>query len=424
MVYWLVTIFILLMLLGVPIAVAMGMAGFITILINSSLSLLLIPLRFFSACNSFLLIAIPLFLLVGNVLTEGGASEILFNFADSLVGFRKGGLGYANIVGSMIFGGISGSSTADAAGLGVIEVNSMVKRGYPRDWSAGVTVASSTLAIIIPPSIIMVIYAVTAGQSAVKCLLAGLLPGIVITTLLMFVWYIVSKNKNFPISQPFSLKNIFEKFKKAWLILIIPIGFLVGLMFGIYTPTEGAAIISVYSLILTCFIHKTLGFKQLQKIFIATVKISSSILLLICASSVCSYIIANENLPHRCADAILAWVSNPILILVIINLFFLLCGCFMEGLVVVLLLTPIFLPVFIGIGINPIHAGVIMITNLAIGLITPPIGICLFATSSATGIPLESIIRVILPFIASMLIALIIINVFPWLSLVIPSMIK
>ena len=321
---WLV-IFILLMSLGIPIAIAIGIAGSIAIFLNGSIDLIVIILRLFTSVDSFLLIAAPLFILVGNILTQGKLSDPLFDFADSLVGWVRGGLGYANIVASIIFGGISGSSTADAAGLGIAEVREMEARGYPKDWSAGITVASSTLAILIPPSVIMIIYAMTAQQSAVKCLLAGLIPGLIMALMLMIVWFLLAKKKNWPSSQPFRLKNIFIKFKKAFSILIIPVVFIIGLMFGFFTPTEGAAVISVYSLVLTCFIYKTLSFKQVYKVFIDTVKISGSILFLICTSSISSYIFAYENVPQRVSDFIIMWIHNPILILIAVNLFFILC---------------------------------------------------------------------------------------------------
>jgi len=417
-------IFMLLTLLGVPIAVALGIASLGALWIGGSLDLILLALRFFAAPQSFMLIAVPLFIFVGIIVTEGKASDILFDFADSLCAGTRGGLGYANVLGSMIFGGISGSSTADAAGLGLVEVRAMVARGYPRDWSAACTVASSTLAVVIPPSVIMVIYAVAASQSAVKCLVAGLLPGILITIGLMAQWYIVARKSNWPVSQPFSLRNIFTKLKAAWPLVLLPIVFLAGLLFGFLTPTEGASAIAIYSFILCVFGYRTVKVKQLVRIFVETAKITGSLLFMICTSSLASYIMSRENIPVVFTEWILSLTQSPVVILIFINIFLLILGCLMEGIVIVLLTTPVFLPLFVKIGIDPIHAGVIMITTLAIGLITPPVGVCLFATSVATEIPMEEILRVMPSFLLFLFITLVMINAFPFISLALPALIK
>ena len=393
---WLL-LFLLLLLLSVPVSAAIGLAACVAILIKQPFLLNTVPSMMVGSLDSFLLVAIPLFMLAGNAMERGGASKRIFDFASAISGWMRGGLGAVNVVGSMIFGGISGSSVADAAGLGPIEINAMVARGYPKDYSAAVTVASSTLAVVIPPSILMVIYAIAANQSVGGCLIAGLIPGIIIGLGMVLMNYFISRRRGWGADVPFSLRNIFHEGKRSFWALLTPVVLLVGTLSGVFTPTEAAAVTVLYVVVISLLVYREMKFKDLLSVYRGVVSGVGSAVLIITTAALAAFLLTVDQVPQQVAMFLVEGVKYPWLILLMINVFLLIVGMFMDVTSAIIILTPLLLPVVRSIGIDPIHFGVILVANLAIGLITPPVGVCLFVTCGVARISMEDLVRAVLP---------------------------
>ena len=418
---WLLA-FVVLLFLGLPVSVAIGLAACLAILIAQPFLLNTVPSMMVGSLDSFLLVAIPLFMLAGNLMERGGASRRIFDFASSVSGWMKGGLGAVNVVASMIFGGISGSSVADAAGLGPIEINAMTARGYPKDYSAAITVASSTLAVVIPPSILMVIYAIAANQSVGGCLLAGLLPGITIGLGMILCNYVISRRHGWGADVPFSFRNILREGRRSFWALLTPLVLLFGVLSGFFTPTEAAGVSVLYVLIISILIYREMRGREILSVLRQVVSGIGSAVLIVCTASLAAYLLTVEKVPQQVAFFLVETVKKPWLILLVINLFLLVVGMFMDATSAVIILTPLLLPVIRSIGMSPIHFGVMMVANLAIGLVTPPVGVCLFVTCSVARISMEDLTRAVLPFYLSLIASLLLITYLPWLSLALPRL--
>lgn len=418
---WLV-LFLFFMVLGVPLSVSMGLGALTAMAFVGKFSLLLVPLTMFNSMNSFLLLAVPFFTLTGQILLEGGASKRIFDFAGTLVGWMRGGLGSVNVVSGMIFGGISGSSVADVCCLGPIQMDAMSRRGYPLAYSAAITVASATLAVVIPPSVIMVIYAIAASESVVKCLIAGLVPGIVVGLGLIVVNWATAKRRHWANEQAFSLRACVTQFGKSFWALLTPVVLLAGMVSGIFTPTEASAIAAVYALLITWLVYGEFTLDKLRPIMVGTVRYTGTTLLLVGTGMVGSYILSVERIPLIVSEYLTQVTHSRVVFLILLNVIFLIVGCLMEAIVAILVMTPILMPVVKGFGIDPVHFGVIMIANLAIGLITPPVGICLFAISSVSKIPVEAVLKEVWPFLLMMIATLAVITFVPGISLFLPNL--
>lgn len=414
-------IFIILLFIGLPLVFVLGLTGMIYIIIQDN-SLLLVPQRMFVQIDSFVLMAVPLFLLAGNLLSEGGFTVRILRFCKAFVGHVRGGLGYVNVLASMLFAGISGSALADVFGLGPIEITMMVEDGYDKDFAAAVTAASSIIGPIIPPSIAFVIFGAIANVSIAALLLGGILPGILLGFALMAIVGWISKIRNYPKSKVrATLKEIICATRESILAIVAPIIIIGGILTGIFTPTEAAVIADVYALITALLIYKEIKLTDLPRIFLKSAIGTAACFLIISTAGIFGWMLAAEEIPIKLMNFIQSISSNPIIILIIINFMLLFIGTWMDLTATLIILTPVLLPVAISIGMNPVHFGVMMILNLEIGQITPPMGLCLFGAATISELPVEKIIKALIPFIIACILVLFLVAFIPNLVLLIPT---
>jgi C4-dicarboxylate transporter DctM subunit len=423
MVIWtLVLVFLGTMVLGFPVAFCLGITSLVVLFIGD-VPLLLIAQRMFTGIDSFPLMAVPFFVLAGELMNRGGTTRRLIDFANVLVGRVPGGLAHTNILASMFFGGISGSAVADAAAMGTILVPGMTRKGFPPGFSAAVTAASATMGPIIPPSILMVLMGVTTGLSIGGLFAAGIIPGLILGLSMMGLSFFMALRYGFPReSLPLSPVIIFKEFLSAFPALLAPIIILGGILGGIFTPTESAAVAVFYAFFLGRFIYRELSFKDLAQVFVESGTTTAVLLLIIGMANIFSWILTSEQIPTRIAGAMTALTDNPYLILMIINVFLLFIGMFLEGGAAIIILAPTLLGVTSALGIDPLHFGLIMVLNIAVGLLTPPLGVCLFVVCGVTGISLNQIIRSVMPFLALELVVLLLVTYVPAVILWIPGL--
>jgi tripartite ATP-independent transporter DctM subunit len=410
-----------LLLVGVPIAVALGLSSvFVMIIFQPVPNLQVIPQLFSEASTSFVLLAVPLFILAGNLMERGTVGKNLIDFTTSIVGWMRGGLGAVNIVGSMIFGGISGSSLADTATFGSILVPRMVNDGYPKAYAGAVTLASSSLSVVIPPSILLVLAAAATEQSVAKTLAGGLLPGIIITVALLIPNHFICKKQEYGHKIEFSITNILSKLSSCWTALIAPLIVLGSIFSGLVTPTEGAAVAVLYILIIDGLVFRKLGWSDLVNAFKRTAVLTSAILFIATSSAIMNFIIAYENVPRALAGILSQVPGGQVGFLIIIDLLLLAIGMTIDASPATIIFTPLFLPIAVNMGIDPIHFLVITVTGFALGLTTPPYGVCLFSIASVCKIPMESLIKRTIPFYAVMFIVMLLVTFVPGISLFLP----
>ena len=420
----LVLSFIVLMSIGVPISFSLGISATLTIMVSLS------PLTAFttvaqlmaSSLDSFTLLAIPFFVLAGQIMNKGGIAVRLINFAKVLVGHLPGGLAFVNIMANMLFGAISGSSVASASAIGSIMHPRMTKEGYAEPFSAAVNITSATTGLSIPPSNILIVYSLASGGISIAALfIAGYIPGIITGLLLIGVAATIAYRKNYPRSERASIKEAFFKFLDAipsLAMLVLVIG---GIIAGIFTATEASAIAVFYAIVLA-FIYKEISFKDLPDVLLKTVATSAIVLFLVGTSMALSWIMAYEDIPQTVSAALLNLSDNPFIILILINIILLVVGTFMDMTPAVLIFTPIFLPVVTSqLGIDPVHFGIIMILNLSVGICTPPVGTVLFVGCSVAKLPIEKVIKPLLPFYGAMVAGLLLVTFFPEISLWLPK---
>lgn len=414
--------FIILLLLGVQVTFAMGLATILGFVLGGY-NLQMIPQIMTRSIANFTLMAVPLFVLAGNLMNSMGLTERIFNVSRAMIGHIRGGLAHVNVFASMIFAGISGSAAADCAGLGLIEIQAMTEAGYRKPFSAGVTIASSTIGPIIPPSIGFIIYGVLAEVSIARLFLAGLLPGILIAALLCLTiyWLAATGREHCPTEEKKSFKEIWSAIKKGSLALIAPLIILYGMTGGLITPTEAGIIAVVYS-VFVGIVYKEFHIEEVPHILTETILASAHILLLVSMASVMSNLMTQERTPILVGQWIMSLTSNKYLILLLIDGVLLFIGCIMSGTAAMMLLTPIFVPIVASLGVDLIHFGVIMGFGLVIGIATPPIGIGLFTVAEISGLKLEEVVSGVAPFLISLLIAFILITFVPMISLLLPNL--
>jgi len=422
MFFYIIFLIFFMVLIKIPIAFSFGFGTLIYCLL-SDINLTLIPQRIFTSLDNFTFLAIPFFLLVGNLMNVSGVTKKILNLACSLVGHINGGLGHANVVASMLFAGLSGSAVADAAGLGAVEMEMMRQYGYDDDFSGSITLASSIIGPIIPPSIIMVIYGMVASVSIGKMLLAGLFPGIVIGLCLMVMVSFMAKKKNYPQYPWKGCKNIFFSFKDAFLPLLTPLIIIGGIVGGFFTPTEAGAIAAFYTLFLGVFVFKEITWKKLKESLINTALTTGLIAFIIAVSGIFTWMITIEGVPRNLVNLITSITSNKIAILLLINLSVLILGCFIDATPLIIILVPVLFPLLKILNIDLIHFGIIICVNAMIGTITPPVGTCLFAVHSISGLSIDRLSRGVLPFLLMLIVALLIITFVPEVSLFLPKLI-
>ena len=380
----LIIIFVILAILRFPIALAVGIACMLAIWFFSDISLIILVQRMVTGVDTFVLLAIPLFVLTGRLMNAGGITDRIFTFARGLVGHVRGGLGQANIIASMIFSGMSGSAVADAGGLGAIEIKAMNDQGYPKLFSSSVTIASSVIGPVIPPSIPMVLYGALAEVSVGRLFMGGIIPGALVGISLMVLVYIISVRNDYPKDDKISVAELAKRFAKAFLPSLTPVIILGGIMGGVFTPTEAAAVAAVYAFVLSFLFYRTLKLKDVPNILIETMITTAVVTFLISNASIFSYLLLLGDLAGIVVSALTSVTMNKFVMLFILNIILLFFGAVMEAGVALILLVPILVPVLNIVGIDLIHFGVLMTLNLMIGCATPPVGVSLFVVSHIT----------------------------------------
>lgn len=408
-------------LVGTPIYLAMGIAGLAFVLVNG-IPALAVPQKIVMAANSFPLLAAPFFILMGNVMNHSGITTRLFRFASVLVGWMRGGLAQANVIASVIFAGMSGSAVADAGGLGALEIRAMRDAGYGKDLSVAVTAASATIGPILPPSLPMVIYGVTAETSIGALFVGALVPGLLMAAALMVAVRILAARLDLP-RVPFpGLREVAVAFRDAFWALLTPAILLGGIISGVFTPTEAAVVAAAYALAVGGFVYRDFSMSELPRVILATIQTTGIVMALVMTAGLLAWALSVARIPHA-AGAILAEIStNPIIFLLVVNVTLLVVGLFMEAIAAMLILIPIFVPVAIANGIDPTQFGVLFVLNLMIGTITPPVGVVLFVTASIAELPAERAIRAILPFLVPLFAVLLALTFIPALSTTLPRM--
>ena len=413
--------FLLLIVIGFPIIFSLAIISF-SYLVAYDLPIVTMAQKMISGIDTYALLAVPFFIMAGNLMNMGGVTQRLFRFASAIVGFVPGGLGHANVLASMIFAGMSGAAIADAGGLGTIEIKAMLDEGFDVGFSAGITAASSTIGPIIPPSIPMVIYASIANVSVGKLFLAGALPGILMGIALMIMVYAMAKKRKYPVHAKFDLKEAAKSFIDGFLPLMTPVIILGGILGGIFSPTEAAIIASSYALILGLFIYKEIKIKDLFPIIIETVKTTSMVVYIISAAAIFGFLLGREQVPQSVAQLLFTISKNPQIIMLVIIVFLLIIGCFMETTAALILLTPILVPPTMQMGIDPVHFGLVMVLTLMIGLITPPVGVVLYITSNIAKISFEECTKATAPFIIPLVIVLFLSAYIPPIVMYLPNL--
>ncbi len=410
--------FAIFLLLSVPIGIALGLSSLVTILYSGSLPLEFLAKELITSVDSFPLMAVPFFILAGEIMGKGGISDRLFRVANSLVGNKTGGFAIATIITCMFFAAISGSGPATVAAIGGIMIPAMVRQGYDKRFATAVVCAAGSLGVIIPPSIPMVIYGVVGSVSIANMFIAGILPGLLVGFALIMYAYFYSKKMGYTgLSEKTSISNIAKAVWDAKWALLIPVIILGGIYGGIFTPTEAAVIAVVYGLIAGLLLYRELKIKDLPSVFANSALTTATILIIVGTATAFGRFLTIERIPDQVAQAMLAISESPIVIILLITLLLLIVGCFMDTLAAIIILTPILLPIAVSIGYDPIHFGIIMVLNLAIGFITPPLGVNLFVGSGISGLSIEALSKAIVPFFLVMLFTLMIVVFLPQISL-------
>ncbi|MER2009214.1 MAG: TRAP transporter large permease [Psychrobacillus sp.] len=419
------TLFICL-LIGVPIAISLGVSALVAIYFGSNLPLGIIAQKAFTSLDSFPLLAIPFFMLAGVLMSKGGVSKRLLDVATALVGWVVGGLSLVTIVASMFFAAISGSGPATVAAIGGFMIPEMKNKKYDGGFAASVSASAGSIGVIIPPSIPFVLYGVIGSVSVGSMFLAGILPGIIIGIGLMITAYVIAKKRGYKSegSARFSFKDVLKATYDAKWALLIPVIILGGIYGGFFSPTEAAVVAVVYALIIGLFVYKELTWKSVFECFREAVVINATTMIIIGLSVSFAYFMTLEQVPNDISSFLTELSTNPIVILLAINVILLIVGMFIDTISALVILTPILLPIVIAVGVDPIHFGVILVANLAIGFITPPLGVNLFVASSVGNVKFERIVMAIIPFLFSMIVCLILITFLPSLSLWLPSILS
>ncbi|HEY2862714.1 MAG TPA: TRAP transporter large permease [Casimicrobiaceae bacterium] len=412
---WVVALF-----LGPPIWLTMALAGSAFVL-SQHVDSIIIAQQQVSAANSFTFVAAPLFILMGHVMNNAGVTNRIFDFATAVVGWMRGGLCHANVMASMIFAGMSGSAVAEAGGLGVVEIRAMRDAKYPIDMAAGLTAAAATIGPIIPPSLPMVVYGAAAEVSVGKLFIAGIVPGVLMGLSLMVLCSFMARKLGLPKGDFPTLPVMWRKFRDAFWALMTPVVLLAGMLSGVFTPTEAAAVATLYALILGLFVYRSFSVARLPRLILDTIETTGVVMALVMAAKLLGWCLAISRIPQLSGQALTAWTTNPLLYLLIVNLLLLFVGCFMEGIAAMLILIPILVPVAMKLGVDPVQFGLIFVLNLMIGTVTPPVGVVLYVVSNIAKISFERISRAIVPFLIPLLVVLAGITLWPPLTTWLPN---
>jgi tripartite ATP-independent transporter DctM subunit len=414
--------FLLLLVIGVPVAISLAGSSLIYVILEGVQPHLVVLHRMIGGIDSFPLLAIPFFIMAGSLMNSGGITNRIYDFALALVGWLKGGLGHVNVVGSVIFAGMSGTAVADAGGLGNIEIKAMRDHGYSVDFAVGITGASSTIGPIIPPSLPFVIYGVMANASIGKLFAAGLIPGLVMAVTMMIMVTYYAHTRGWHRDAKFSIVALGQTFKRAFLPLLTPIILIGGMTTGIFTPTEAAIAATAYAIFLGMAVYRTLSLKKLIKVSMETAETTALILLIVAGASIFGYLITLTKVTDNVSTLVLSMTTEPWAVLLLVNIFLLIVGCFMETIAAITILVPVLLPLMIKIGVDPVHFGLIMVLNLMIGLLTPPVGMVLYILARVAGISFERTTKACLPFLIPLLISLALVTYWPGMVMYLPNL--
>jgi tripartite ATP-independent transporter DctM subunit len=414
--------FAVLLAIGFPVALALGGSSMLFVFIDAYIPLLAVVHRTADGVNSFPLMCVPFFIMAGSLMNTAGITERIYSFAVALVGWMKGGLGQVNVVGSVIFAGMSGTAVADAAGLGTIEIKAMKDHGYDPQFAVGITAASSILGPVLPPSLPMVLYGITANASIGQLFAAGIVPGLILAACLMCMVAYFAHVRGYHRDARFQVSELVLQTKRAFLPMMTPVILIGGMRIGAFTPTEAAIAAVVYALFLGTVVYRTLSFRALAKVSIETVEITAVVLLIVAGSEIFGWLITTTKIADQIVGMVLAITERPWLILLLVNVFLLIVGLAMEPVPCILILTPILLPLMEKIGVDPIQFGVIMVLNLCIGLLTPPVGIIVFILGRIAGITFEQATKAVLPFMVPLLVTLGLVTYWPDMVLFLPKL--
>lgn len=416
---------IALFLVGMPVGFAMAVTAVVVMLVDiGSVRTGTIAQTMTTGVSSFVILAVPMFILTGKLMNLGGVSERLFRFANVLVGYLPGGLGHVNVVSSVLFSGMSGAAVSDAAGPGQVLIGAMRRHGYEKGFSSAVTAASSTVGPMIPPSLPAVIYAVSAGVSVGSLFIAGIIPGLVMAALMMLLVAYLAHRRSYPREEFPKLGEGLRAFRDAILPLLTPVIIIGGIATGFFTATESAAVAVLYSLLLGTVVYRELTVRQILQVLRETAQLSAAIGLIVAAATLYGNVLIRAQVPQVVLEAFTGLAESPLVILLVLNVFLLLVGCFLETVAAITILMPLLLPVLETFGIDPLHFGVIMILNLMIGLLTPPMGLVLFVISRVGEITVPGLVRALGPFYVVLLVALVIVTLFPQVSLWLPGVLE
>jgi tripartite ATP-independent transporter DctM subunit len=422
--FWIATaILILLIILGAPIAFAIGIASVGFILMTDPINLINVPLRMFSGISSFTLLALPFFILAAEIMIRAGVSTKLFTWVNLLVGKFRGGLAYVNIMISAIFGSISGAALSDIAALGKIEINSMVENGYKKDFSCALTAASSLQSPLIPPSSIAILYAGVMSLSVGSVLLGGALPGILLGAAQAAYIFLNGKRLKLPkVTREYTSKEVVMIWRDGIVAMFMPLIILVGIIGGIFTPTEAAAVAVLYSLMAAIFVYRSVSLRDIYTSVSETVKTTAILFMIVSCAAIFSWVLSSERIPEQIATFLLGITENKYLLLAIVNLLLIIIGMWMETGAAIILFAPILAPIMVKMGIHPVHFAIVMILNLVIGLITPPVGVVLYATCKVGDLSFEKLVRSLVPFLIISFATLILVSFVPEIVLFLPRL--
>lgn len=416
-------IFVGLLLLGFPVAFSLGLSSLVYLLVKG-IPLSIIPQKMYSGIDSFVLLCIPAFIVAGNLMNTAGITRRIIDFSNAIVGFIRGGLALANVAASMIFAGISGTALADTASIGAILIPAMKEEGYDADFSAAVTASSSTVGPIIPPSVPMIIVGTLTGLSVTRLFLAGAIPGVILGFSLMAITYYLSVKRNYPKEEKLPWRRVVRIFLDAsWALGMVAL-ILFGILGGVFTPTEASVVAVVYALLVGLFVYRELKPRDIPRIVIESVRMTTSVMILVGLARLFAWIITTEQIPQLVARGILNISTNPYVVILLINAILLFVGCFMETVAALVIFVPVLLPVALKIGMDPIHFAVMVVLNLIIGLTTPPVGVCLFVAANIAKISLGTLVRAMVPFLLVLLAVLFLVSYVPAVSLTLPSLLR
>ena len=416
-----VGLFVILIFIGVPIAFVIGIVSLLGIMSIPMIPNLTVFMKMFNGLNSFVLLAIPLFILAANIMNRGKITEMLVNFCIALVGNIRGGLAHANILVSMIFAGVSGSSQADTAGVGKMLIPAMIDTGYDKETAVGVTAASSTIGVIIPPSIPMVVYSGLTNASVAALFIGGMIPGILIGLTMMLIVSVIGRKRNFPKYKRAGFRKVWGLFRQSFPALLTPVIIVGGITTGWYTPTEAAAFASVYALLISLFIYRTLTLRDLPDIIKETLKLSSLSLFALATASALGELLGYYKASDHIGAFFAATIASPQVFMLIVIAFFLFVGTFMDAIPAMILFMPVILPTALKLGITSVHLGIVVVITLAIGLVTPPYGLCLLIAGSIADLSIERSLRGVLPYISALMLILLLVAMFPAIAFFIPQ---